>query len=192
MALHAGRLRTAGEMIRARTIRYRMDYLSCRWEGAFRIGTDGGGRQRLDVDLAAQCVVELIRTEGIMAARLDVLFRRHGLTGPGFNVLLIIDGAGAPLSPFMIGERRLVTRGTVTGLLDTLERRGLVRRMPHPDDRRMLLVDLTEEARSLVRSVTRELRPLQEELVSGLSAREKATLVRLLRNLQVRAWPSAP
>ncbi|MBA3728944.1 MAG: MarR family transcriptional regulator [Actinobacteria bacterium] len=175
-------------MVRGHPIRYRTNRASPipSSGGAVHIGTNHEGRQqRTDIELATECVVELIRTESIVAGELDVLFRRHGLTGPGFNVLLIIDGAGEPLPPHVIGERRLVTRGTVTGLLDTLERRGLVRRLPHPDDRRMLLVDVTDQARTLVRKVTKELLPRQEELASGLSAREKATLIRLLRKLQV-------
>ncbi len=88
------------------------------------------------------------------------------------------------MPPGEIGERRLVTRGTVTGLIDTLEARGLVRRTPHPEDRRMLLIELTDDAQVLLRTVSRELWPLQEELTSVLSAREKTVLVRMLRKLQ--------
>ncbi len=156
-----------------------------------QIDTNHRGGPPSDIQLATECVVELIRTDGVIGGVLEVLFRRHGLTGPGFNVLLILAGADEPLPPHVIGERRLVTRGTVTGLLDTLERRGLVRRLPHPDDRRMLLIELTPEGGSLVRMTAKELWPLQSELTSGLSGREKATLVRLLRKLRASATPSA-
>ena len=119
-----------------------------------------------------------------MVTELDRLFRCHGLSGPGFNVLMIIEGAGRPLSPYEIGDRRLVTRGTVTGLLDTLEKQGLVRRTPHPEDRRMLLIELSDPGRSVLAEVCSELFPLQEELISSLSGAEKATLVHLLGKLQ--------
>jgi DNA-binding MarR family transcriptional regulator len=135
-------------------------------------------------ELAADCVVNLIRTESLVAAALDRIFRAHGLTGPGYNVLVILAGAGTPLAPHVIGERLLVTRGTVTGLLDSLEKRGLVRRTPHPQDRRMLLVELTGRARPLLRKVARQLLPAQEAMVSVLSRREQETLVRLLGRLQ--------
>jgi DNA-binding MarR family transcriptional regulator len=134
--------------------------------------------------LAAECVVNLIRTESLVVTELDRLFRCHGLSGPGFNVLMIIEGAGRPLSPYEIGDRRLVTRGTVTGLIDTLEKQGLVRRTPHPDDRRMLLIELSGPGRALLAKVCSELFPVQEELISALSVSEKATLVRLLGKLQ--------
>lgn len=134
--------------------------------------------------LAAECVVNLIRAENLVAAELDRLFRSHGLTGPGFNVLMIIEGAARPLSPYEIGERRLVTRGTVTGLLDTLEKQRLVRRTPHPDDRRMLLIELTDQGRALLAEVSDELFPAQTDMMSALSDRQKDILVRLLSKLQ--------
>ena len=156
-------------------------------------GKQPARRRRGAESLATECVVNLIRTEGLVAAELDRIFRRHGLTGPGYNVLAILAGAGAALPPYVIGERLLVTRGTVTGLLDSLEKRGLVRRTPHPRDRRMLLVELTADARPLMRKVARGLFPAQEEMTSVLSDREKETLVGLLGKLQahLRRRPSA-
>jgi DNA-binding MarR family transcriptional regulator len=148
-------------------------------------GAKQPARRRRGADtLATECVVNLIRTEGLVAAELDRIFRPHGLTGPGYNVLAILAGAGTALPPYVIGERLLVTRGTVTGLLDSLEKRGLVRRTPHPQDRRMLLVELTEDARPLMRRVARELLPAQGEMISVLSEQEKEILVGLLGRLQ--------
>jgi DNA-binding MarR family transcriptional regulator len=144
--------------------------------------------------LATECVVNLIRTESLVAAELDRIFRAHGLTGPGYNVLLILAGAGTPLPPYVIGERLLVTRGTVTGLLDSLEKRDLVRRIPHPQDRRMLLVELTGNARPLMRKVARQLLPAQAEMISTLSEQEKETLIGLLGQLQnhLQSRPGVP
>jgi DNA-binding MarR family transcriptional regulator len=57
-------------------------------------------------------------------------------------VLGILKDAGRPCPPNYISERLIVSRATVTGVLDTLVKRGLVRREPHPTDRRMVLVYL--------------------------------------------------
>jgi DNA-binding MarR family transcriptional regulator len=162
-----------------------------------RVGREHARRYPGSDKLASECVVNLIRTESLVVTELDRLFRSHGLSGPGFNVLMIIEGAGRPLSPYEIGDRRLVTRGTVTGLLDTLEKQGLVRRTPHPEDRRMLLIELSDPGRSLLAEVCSELFPIQEELTSSLSGAEKATLVHLLGKLQAHlesraAGPSQP
>lgn len=153
-------------------------------QGPIRVERDHGRRYPGADKLATECVVNLIRTQSLVAAELDRLFRSHGLTGPGFNVLMIIGGAGRPLSPYEIGDRRLVTRGTVTGLLDTLQKQGLVKRIPHPDDRRMLLIEVTDEARALLVDVCNELFPTQAEMMSVLSERQKDVLVRLLGKLQ--------
>ena len=144
--------------------------------------------------LATECIVNLIRTQSLVVTELDTVFRRHGLTGPGFNVLMILDGAGEPLSPHVIGDRRLVTRGTVTGLLDTLEKQGLVRRTSHPGDRRKLLVECTSKAKRLLQRVCGELFPLQAEVMAGLSREDKATLVHLLGRLQehLDEWRQTP
>jgi DNA-binding MarR family transcriptional regulator len=137
-------------------------------------------------DLASECAVSLIRTGSLLVAELNSRFRRFGLTGSTFNVLMILDGAPEPLSPHELGERLLVTRGTVTGLLDTLQKQALITRIPHPEDRRMLLIELTDAGRALLRRVWRELVPAQDELLSILSEDEKQTLVRLLGKLEGR------
>lgn len=161
-----------------------------------------GGPVRVEVDharrypgadkLASECVVNLIRTESLVAAEVERIFRRHGLTGPGFNVLMIIEGAGGALSPHEIGERRLVTRGTVTGLLDTLEKQGFVRRAPHPDDRRRLLIELTKEGRALRSKICDDLFPAQAEMISVLSRQEKAALLGSLGKLQAHLGGGTP
>lgn len=142
------------------------------------------GSDRTTERLATQCVVNLIRTDSALVPQLERIFRRHGLTGPGFNVLMILDGAGEPLAPSQIGERRLVTRGTITALLDTLERQGYVSRHRHPDDGRMQLIALTTAGRAALRAASRELMPAQAEMLSCLTLVEKQTLVELLEKLQ--------
>lgn len=77
-----------------------------------------------------------------------------------------------------------MTRGTVTGLLGTLEKQEFVKRTPHPDDRRMLLIEITQRGRTLLAEVRSELFPTQSEMMSALSERQQDTLVRLLGKLQ--------
>ena len=67
----------------------------------------------------------------------------YQLSPGGREILAVVEGAGEPLEPTVIAQRLLITTGSVTSLLDNLEKRGLIRRMPHPHDRRKLLVDIT-------------------------------------------------
>jgi DNA-binding MarR family transcriptional regulator len=77
----------------------------------------------------------------------------------------------------------MITTGSMTSLLDTLEGRGLVRRQPHPSDRRRLLVELTYEGQALVDTFLPELVAVQTELVAGLSEADRATAVHLCERL---------
>ncbi len=130
---------------------------------------------------ATNCVVELIRTGSLVATRLAAALRPHGLTEASFNVLMILAGSDRPLCPHEIGERRLVSRGTVTGVLDSLERAHLVRRSPHPEDRRMLLVDVTASGSEVLERALPDVRSVEAEIMAGLSRTEQSSLRRLLR-----------
>src|SRR5690348_4248839 len=64
-----------------------------------------------------------------------------------FNVLSVLDGDPSPLRPSVIAQRMMVTRATITGLLDSLEARGLVARQASTADRRSREVALTAAGR---------------------------------------------
>ncbi len=134
--------------------------------------------------LATESAINLLRTESLVSAELTRLMRRYKLSIATFNVLMILDGAGRALCPWEIGERLLVTRGTVTGLLDTLEKQKLVRRTPHPQDRRMLLIEPTAKARKVLGDLLPEHFANEARLFETLTDREKETLVRLLGKVQ--------
>ena len=74
------------------------------------------------------------------------------------------------------------TRATITGLIDGLERKGLVSRKPNPDDRRSLLATLTDEGRALQRE-TPELENTYEKCCAGLTSQEFRQLGLLLNRL---------
>ena len=133
---------------------------------------------------ATACVINLLRTENLVSHRLSAALRPYDLTPATFNVLMILRGAGEALCPWQIGERLLVTRGTVTGLLDSLEKRGLITRVPHADDRRMLTIEISPAAEELLDELLPGFFAGEVEMMGALGAREKETLVRLLGKVQ--------
>jgi DNA-binding MarR family transcriptional regulator len=75
-------------------------------------------------------------------------FSQAGLTPPQYAVLhLLWERDGRPFKEF--AEALVCTRATITGIIDTLERKGLVKRRPNPRDRRSLLATLTEAGQKL-------------------------------------------
>ena len=82
--------------------------------------------------------------------------RRHGLTHAALNALAVIEGNGAPMAAGAVGASMHITSGTMTGVLDTLERNGHIQRLTDPGDRRRVLVDVTPEAQAVLNQVLPE------------------------------------
>src|ERR1700694_2437414 len=93
---------------------------------------------------ATEAAMNLVRTADLLVKRIADLVQPFGLSPASGVVLGILADAESPLPPNQIAERLIISRATVTGLLDSLERRGYVRRQPHSTDRRMLLIELTD------------------------------------------------
>jgi DNA-binding MarR family transcriptional regulator len=96
----------------------------------------------------------------------------------------VVEGARQPLEPTVIAERLLLTTGSVTSLLDSLEKRNLIRRLPHPHDRRKLLIDITPEAEDIVDNLLPSLHARERDVMSALSTNEQRQLLRLIAKVQ--------
>ena len=125
-------------------------------------------------------VIALVRTGDAIIATINKAMTGHGLSGAGRQALAVLEGAGGPLSPTVIAERLLVTTASTTSLLDTLERRGLVTRLPDPDDRRRQLVTLTDDGRRVVDEFLPQVVALQTAVMAGISETERTRLLRSL------------
>ncbi len=83
-----------------------------------------------------------------------------------------------------ISDELGVTRRNVTALVDALEEEGLVRRRPHPTDRRATVIELTEQGLETTESMYEGHRAAVAELFSGLSEEDRGELTRLLGSLR--------
>lgn len=92
--------------------------------------------------LATECFLNLAHLGTIMLASLNRFLNGYGIPSyTGFNAMAVLAGAGEPVPPSVVTDRMIVTRPTVTGILSTLEKRGLVARTAHGSDGRMHLGD---------------------------------------------------
>jgi DNA-binding MarR family transcriptional regulator len=143
----------------------------------------------LDIASVETCLAFLNTTTDVYAA-LEVHFARYGLSMGKFTLLMQLYQANEQgLTPSECAERAGVTRATITGLLDGLERDGWVRRQPYPTDRRMLSVQLTEKGQKLLSTMLPDHFCRTTGLMSHLTEAEKKTLIELLG--KVRAGTSA-
>lgn len=145
-------------------------------------------RERPDLDLGP---MEVLSRVSRLAHHLDRArrnaFGELSIETWEFDVLAALRRAGTPyeLSPGRLLKETLVTSGTMTNRVDRLERRGFVRRLPDPGDRRGVLVRLTAEGRATVDGALGELLAREAELLSGLRPDERDRLAGLLRSLLI-------
>lgn len=136
--------------------------------------------------LATECFVNVYRAaELLVGLHNRHTLDRYQLSPSARDVLAVVEGAGQPLEPSVIAERLVVTTASMTSLLDNLEKRGLIQRLPHPGDRRKLLVEITPEARAIVEELLPTLHAREREVIgAALSASEQRTLLRYAAKLQ--------
>lgn len=145
--------------------------------------------------LAVQTVLWLTRAHDAAISAQTEELRPLQLSPSAFNMLMALRNAeDHTLEPCQLADQLLVSRPSVTGLLDTLQRRGLIERRPHGGDRRRLLVVLTDAGHELLDSHFPHHYRLQSNLVADLSSDEQEQLVTLLRRIRgaVPSWLRDP
>jgi len=133
---------------------------------------------------ATEAAMNIARTGDLLVRRIADLVQPFDLTPSSGLVLGILADAESRLPPNEIAERLILSRASVTSLLDSLERRGYVRRMPHPTDRRMLLIELTDVGRRTAHEFRLVVHRHQKEWMATLTEKEQVQLIRLLHRLQ--------
>ncbi len=145
---------------------------------------------------ACEAFLHLLRTGDEAFRVVDAHFHSHGLSQGRFTVLMLLaDKAGGQshaFTPAQLAEMAGVTRATMTGLVDTLERDGMVTRKPDPADRRMLLVELTPGGHEFLARIMPEHFRRISVLMAALTEAERRTLVRLLGKVAAQASLSFP
>lgn len=116
---------------------------------------------------------------------IEGVFARHGLDAGEFDVLSTLRRSGPPyaLRPTELYRSLMISSGGLTDRLNRLTKAGLITRPPSPEDRRSLLVQLTEEGRTRVETAFREDMAVEARLLAGLDDADRAALTALLRKL---------
>lgn len=133
---------------------------------------------------ATECAMNLVRTGDLVLGLVAATLQPLQVTPAGGLVLGLLRDADQPCSPNYISDRLIVSRATVTGVLDTLGRRGLVRREPHPTDRRMVQVHLTRAGSRMADKVRSLVHRAEAEWMGSLSEHERVQLTELLGKVQ--------
>ena len=141
---------------------------------------------RPDLEMEAlKVTARLSRIGPLLAKRQEAAFSRFGLNRGEVGALSALRIAGPPhrLSPTRLGKGLMLSSAGVTSRIDRLERRGLVRRLADPDDRRGVIIELTDEGRDVVDEAVAAVTISDRQLLERLDPNELEQLEGLLRKL---------
>jgi DNA-binding MarR family transcriptional regulator len=145
-----------------------------------------------------EAYASLCRTGEALLGELDRrIAATFGISQAAATALAVIDGAGTPLTPSQVADRVLTASATMTATLDLLERRGWIRRVPNPADRRSVLIEITPEGRATTDQLLPGIRAVEQGILSALTHDEREYLLDLLakiltRTAEVAAEPPEP
>ena len=132
---------------------------------------------------ATEAVMNTIRTADMLFDRIGRLLRPLNVSAAGGLVLGLLRDRGA-MSPSELGDRLIVTRATVTGLLDSLERHGFVSRTANPVDRRSLVVDITPAGLTVLQELRTLIHRHEKRWMSALSDEDLRGYIEQLHRIQ--------
>lgn len=133
---------------------------------------------------ATECAMNLVFTADLLVKRISGLLQPFDLSPASGLVLGILADSETPLPPHEIASRLIISRATVTGLIDSLERRRYARRIPHHSDRRMLLVELTDTGRQVASAFRPIVHHNKKVWLEALSEADQQRLIASLHQLQ--------
>lgn len=133
---------------------------------------------------------QLLRTAGALDRAAADALADLGLTAGAFFALLELSEAGPTgLAPSELARRLAVARRTATLYVDILTRQGWVKRCAHPEDRRMVLAQLTERGEELIAELSGAYKRRLAELVRDLTPLQAERLRQLLTLIPVGQQP---
>ncbi len=129
---------------------------------------------------AMAAATSITRAHQLVLSRINEALKPFGLTFSRFEALALLSFASDNALPLgKMGERLMVHPTSVTNTIDRLEDDGLVRRVPHPDDRRATLAELTDVGAKVVREASDALR----DIAFGLAELDTAQLRSIESNI---------
>lgn len=132
-------------------------------------------------------LVELLATTNALWAAGRPFFERFDISEAQFNVLNLLAHAKEPTSQRALAAELLTDKSAVTGLVDRMERKELIRRKASPDDRRVYHLELTPKGLALWKKVRPPYLKEVDRLFSGISATNRELFHQQLLSLKAKA-----
>jgi DNA-binding MarR family transcriptional regulator len=141
-----------------------------------------------DIDHSGTEIVgRIVRASSLVGRKVDANLANYQLMVGDFDVLAaLIRADNGQLTPGKIQELVMISSGGLSNRINRLEERSLIRRLPDPNDRRGVIVELTEVGQNLVLEVAPTHLSLENEMIQELNDEEKEILATLLKKLLLK------
>ena len=145
---------------------------------------DESWRERWGPVPSMAAITSIMRAHQILLAEVDAVVKPYGLTFARYEALVLLRFSRSGSLPMsLMGQRLQLHPTSITNIVDRLEGAGLVRRVPHPSDKRTTLVEITDAGRARGEEATASVTEVDFGLV-GLSDDEVRTLTSLLARVR--------
>jgi DNA-binding MarR family transcriptional regulator len=135
-----------------------------------------------------ECLLNIFYTATMLHKASYAYFRQYGITDAQFNVLIQLRYAKQRgLSQIDLGRRLVVNKADMTGIIDRLEKAGLVGREDHPKDRRINIIKITRKGRGMVDKVEPGYFEGVNKLMSGMPKGDMKTIIRGMEKIRENA-----
>ena len=123
----------------------------------------------------------IARLERAVRAQINERLGPQGLTTLQYTTLSVLGSRGQPLSNAQLARRAYMTPQAMIEVLNALEEKGLVRRDPHPNHRRVYPASLTDEGRRVLAVCDVSVEKMEEEMLAGLDPAQRELLAQWLK-----------
>lgn len=129
-------------------------------------------------------ILKLIRiSEALMKAG-DRFFSKYGVTTAQYDVLVILKYSEKRVTQSDLGDHRVVSRSNITGIIDRLEKLGLVKREGSADDRRVKYIAITQKGKDLIKRVEDKYFDILKQILWFLDEKDKNELAEITGSIE--------
>ena len=128
-----------------------------------------------------KALLNIIYTANWINSKQNIFFKPYGISPQQYNILRILKGAGKPIKVQTIKERMLERAPNATRLMDKLCDKQLINRLPCPDDRRVVHIEITNDGLKLLDEISKN---FKEDLLENLNEKEAEQLSNLLDKIR--------
>ncbi|MEO6347232.1 MAG: MarR family transcriptional regulator [Aquaticitalea sp.] len=132
-------------------------------------------------DSKVKALINILYTANWITSFQNEFFKPFGISPQQFNILKILNGAKEPLKVQTIKDRMIERSPNATRLMDKLCDKKLIERIPFPEDRRVVHIEITEKGKELLRSISHD---FNNELLKNITEQEAQLLSDLLDKMR--------